>query len=71
MSYENGPKGERGGAMLKARGRRLVVISAAGKDATFVAVARNPNTALLFTTVHPNVSSPALSFIGVGRSLNL
>ena len=36
------------GAMLKARGR-LVVISAAGNDATFVVVAHNPKTASLFT----------------------
>ena len=64
----NGPKEKEGGAMLKARGR-LVVISAAGKDATFVAVAHNPNTALLFTAVHPNVSSSALNFISVGHSL--
>ena len=56
--------------MLKARGR-LVVISAAGKDATFVAVAHNPTTALLFTTVHPNVLSSALNFIGVDHSLIL
>ena len=39
---------EEGGAMLKARGR-LVVISAAGNDATFVVVAHNPKTASLFT----------------------
>ena len=31
ISYVNGPKEKEGGAMLKARGR-LVVISAAGKD---------------------------------------
>ena len=41
-------KEEEEGAMLKARGR-LVVISAAGNDATFVVVARNPKTASLFT----------------------
>ena len=59
--------------MLKARGRRLVVISAAGNDATLV-VAHNPKMALAFYRVPPSlpyVLSLVLNVIGVSRPIIL